>query len=268
MELGVTIHKGESAMNIFVCMKQTFDTEAKITLENGVISEEDVTFIVNPYDEYAIEEAIRWRDELGGTVTVITVGKERVRDAVLTALAMGADEAIIVKEPEQGCDSFMVSEILYEVMKDKHFDLILAGNQSVDDGSSQVAIRLAELLSIGHIGSVVEMSLQDHHVTAKQDLQGITQLVEGDLPLLLTAQQGLNEPRYPSLLGIRKAAKKPITTVTIDELMLDPEKMVKKSMMIDVSLPKAKTQGVILQGEVSEQVTALLHGLHDVSKVL
>lgn len=260
--------RGESAMNILVCMKQTFDTEAKIILDNGVISEEDVTFIVNPYDEYAIEEAIRWRDEVGGTVTVITVGKERVRDAVMSALAMGADEAIIVEEPEQGCDSFMVSQILYAVIKDKPYDLVLAGNQSVDDGSSQVAIRLAELLAIGHIGSVVQLSVHDRHVTAQQDLQGIMQIVEGDLPLLITAQQGLNEPRYPSLLGIRKAAKKPITMLTIDDLFLDPEKMTKRSLLVEVSLPKAKTQATILQGEVSEQVAALLHGLHDISKIL
>ena len=137
-------------MDIIVCLKQTFDTEAKITVQDGVIVEEDVTFIVNPYDEYAIEEAVKWRDELGGTVTVVSIGKERTQEAVKTALAMGADDAIIVTS-DTSLDSSACAKALYEVIKDRSFDLILAGNQSVDQGASQVAVRLAEMLGIDHV---------------------------------------------------------------------------------------------------------------------
>ena len=254
-------------MDIVVCMKQTFDTEAKIMIEDGKISEQEVSFIVNPYDEYAIEEAISLRDELGGTVTVVCVGKERVQEAVRTALAMGADEAIIVREPADPLDSAALSEVLYAVIKNLSFDLILAGNQSVDDGSSQVAVRLAELLSIGHVSTVIQLEVDGRHVVAHRDAEGNTEVVEGNLPLLITAQQGLNEPRYPSLLGIRKAAKKPITYITLEDLGL-AGKLEKKTTTVDAFLPQEKKAGFILEGELTDQVNSLVQQLHEVNKVL
>ncbi|MED0669437.1 electron transfer flavoprotein subunit beta, partial [Aneurinibacillus aneurinilyticus] len=112
-------------MNILVCLKQTFDTEEKIVLENGAISEDGVEFIMNPYDEYAVEEAITLRDEHGGEVTVITVGPERAESALRTALAMGADKAVIVDDEEIHTDEYSVAKILAAVIKDREYDIIL-----------------------------------------------------------------------------------------------------------------------------------------------
>ncbi len=253
-------------MDIIVCLKQTFDTEAKITVKDGVILEDDVTFIVNPYDEYAIEEAVKWRDELGGTVTVVSIGKERAQEAVKTALAMGADDAIIVTS-DTSLDSSASAKALYEVIKERSFDLILAGNQSVDQGASQVAVRLAEMLGIGHVSTVVQLEVSDDHVVAHRDADGTTEIVKGKLPLVITAQQGLNEPRYPSLLGIRKAAKKPIEWLSFETLVPDIAN-VSKAKEVEVFLPVAKESGKILQGELADQVHALIDHLHADKKVL
>ncbi|SDK53360.1 electron transfer flavoprotein subunit beta/FixA family protein, partial [Aneurinibacillus migulanus] len=133
-------------MNILVCLKQTFDTEEKIVLENGAISEDGVEFIMNPYDEYAVEEAITLRDEHGGEVTVITVGPERAESALRTALAMGADKAVIVDDEDIETDEYSIAKILAAVIKDREYDIILGGNMAVDNGSGQVGPRLAEEL--------------------------------------------------------------------------------------------------------------------------
>ena len=141
-------------MNILVVMKQTFDTEEKISLQNGQISEDEVEFIINPYDEYAVEEAIKLRDEFSGEVTVITVGPSRAESALRTALAMGADKAIIVKDETGNGDGYSVSKVLAAVIKNRPYDIILAGNMSVDTGAGQIGPRLAEELKIAHVAAI------------------------------------------------------------------------------------------------------------------
>ena len=134
-------------MNILVCLKQTFDTEERIVIEDGQISEDGVEFVINPYDEYAVEEAIRLRDEHGGEVTVITVGPERAEQALRTAMAMGADKGIIVDDEDlESADEYSIARVLAAVIEDLDYDIILSGYMAVDDGSAQVGPRLAELL--------------------------------------------------------------------------------------------------------------------------
>ena len=137
-------------MNILVCLKQTFDTEEKITIENGQISEDGVEFVINPYDEYAVEEAVRLKEEHGGEVTVITIGPERAEQALRTAMAMGADKGVIVdtEDLDVELDEHSVAQILAATIEeeDLEYDLILCGYMAVDDGSAQVGPRLAELL--------------------------------------------------------------------------------------------------------------------------
>ncbi len=255
-------------MNILVCIKQTFDTEAKITLDNGVVKEDGVQFVLNPYDEYAVEEAISLKEKHDGTVTVITVGPARVEEAIRTALAMGADEAIHVEDEAAFGDEFTASEVLAKVIKGLSYDLILAGNQAVDDGSGQVAARLAELLGIPHVATVVKVDVEDHEVVAHRDAEGDTEVISAKMPVLLTAQQGLNEPRYPSLLGIRKASKKPIDKKTLADLGLNPSDVAAQATVVETYLPAAKTSGRILEGETDAKVQELLQELRQTSKVL
>lgn len=255
-------------MNILVCLKQTFDTEERIVVENGVVKEDGVRFVINPYDEYAVEEAIRLKEELGGEVTVISIGPDRVEEALRTALAMGADEAVLVNDPALFGDEYTAAKVLGAVIKQKSYDLIIAGNQAVDDGSGQVAVRLAEELGIPHISTLTKLVIDGTQVTGHRDAEGDEEVVAATLPVLVTAQQGLNDPRYPSLIGIRKAGKKPLTQVTLSDLGLSAADIKARTVVLDTFLPKAKEAGRILAGDVSEQVKELVQSLKTVEKVI
>ena len=193
-------------MNILVLVKQTFDTEEKLVIENGAISEDGVEFILNPYDEYAVEEAVKIKEESGAEVTVLTLGPDRSENVLRTALAMGADKGIIVELDEE-VDEYTLSKYIVAAIKDQPFDLILGGNMAVDSGSGQVAIRVAEELGIPHVSTITGLTLEGNKATVERDVEGDVEIIEVNLPFLATAQQGLNEPRYPSLPGIMKARK-------------------------------------------------------------
>ena len=210
-------------MNIYVLLKRTFDTEEKISLSGGKINEDGAEFIINPYDEYAVEEAIQVRDAQGGEVTVISVGTEEAEKQLRTALAMGADKAVLIniEDDIENGDQFTTSKIIAEYLKDKEADLIIAGNVAIDGGSGQVGPRVAELLEIPYITTITKLEISDGNVSVTRDVEGDSEIIETSLPLLVTAQQGLNEPRYPSLPGIMKAKKKPLEELELDDLDLE-----------------------------------------------
>ncbi|WP_146812479.1 electron transfer flavoprotein subunit beta/FixA family protein, partial [Aneurinibacillus danicus] len=247
--------------------KQTFDTEEKIVLENGKISEDGVEFIINPYDEYAVEEAIKLRDEHGGEVTVITVGPERAESALRTALAMGADKAVIVDSEDIEADEYSVAKILAAVIKDREYDIILGGNMAVDNGSGQVGPRLAEELNIAQVTTITKLDVDGGKATIERDVEGDVEVIEVSLPVLVTAQQGLNEPRYPSLPGIMKAKKKPMERLTIDDLNIDGD-IAAKTTVVETFLPPKKEAGRILSGDIQDQVKELVQLLRNEAKVI
>lgn len=255
-------------MNILVVMKQTFDTEEKISIQDGQISEEGVEFIINPYDEYAVEEAIKLRDEFGGEVTVITVGPPRAENALRTALAMGADKAVIVTDQGLNGDQFTISKVLAAVIKDRAFDIIFAGNMAVDSGAGQIGPRLAEELNIVHVATITKLSIQGSTATVIRDVEGDSETVEVSLPALVTAQQGLNEPRYPSLPGIMKVKKKPMERLGVEDLDLKKEEIKAKTVIVDQYLPPKKEAGRVLSGELQDQVKELVQLLRNEAKVL
>lgn len=229
-------------MNIFVLMKRTFDTEEKILIENGSISEDDAEFIINPYDEYAIEEALQLKEAHGGEVTVVTVGSEESEKELRTALAMGCDKAVLIniEEDLEDGDQFTTAKILYEFLKDKEADIILAGNVAIDGGSGQVGPRLAELLDIPYVTTITNIEIDGKNVKIVRDVEGDSEIIETTLPLLVTAQQGLNEPRYPSLPGIMKAKKKPLEELELDDLDLEEEDVMPKTKTLEIYLPPKK----------------------------
>ena len=255
-------------MNIFVALKQTFETEEKIVVENGKVKEDGVRFVMNPYDEYAVEEAITLRDAHGGTVTVVTIGPDRAQEALRTALAMGADEAVHISDESLFGDEFSASNVLAAYFKDKNADIILCGNQAVDDGSGQVAIRLAELLNIPHIGTITKLEINGTDVVAHRDAEGDLEIVGGKLPILVTAQQGLNDPRYPSLIGIRKANKKPLESPAAGDLGVSADAVKAKTSVQETFLPAAKSGGRILEGDNDARVKELVDLLRNEAKVL
>ena len=256
-------------MKSLVLLKQTFDTEEKIVLANGKVSESKVTFVINPYDEYAIEEAVAIKEKHGGEVTVVTIGPSRVENSLRHALAMGADKGIIVEDDESVCaDEYIISKVLAAVAKRDSYDLILSGYMSVDNGSAQVGPRLAEEMGIPQITTITNLKVENGKVLAEKDMEGDLEIIEAQLPVLVTAQQGLNEPRYPSLPGIMKAKKKPVEKLSLADLGLNLEEVESKTEVLDYYLPPQKTAGKILEGEIPQQVTDLVKALRLEEKVV
>ncbi|MFD1414945.1 electron transfer flavoprotein subunit beta/FixA family protein [Oceanobacillus jeddahense] len=257
-------------MNIYVLLKKTFDTEEKISVTGGVIEDQGAEFIINPYDEYAVEEAINQRDIHGGEVTVITIGDEDSEKQLRTALAMGADKAVLInteEDLEEG-DPYTTAKILEAFFENKEADLILAGNVAIDEASGQVGPRLAELLGTSYVTTITSLEIDGGTVNIEKDMEGDVEIIETALPILVTCQQGLNEPRYPSLPGIMKAKKKPLEELEIDDLDLDEDDVEAKTKTIDIYLPPEKEAGRILEGEVKGQVQELVSLLKNEKKVL
>ncbi|AIF43265.1 electron transfer flavoprotein subunit beta/FixA family protein [Virgibacillus sp. SK37] len=257
-------------MNIFVLLKKTFDTEEKISVSNGQIEDDGAEFIINPYDEYAVEEAIVQRDAHGGEVTVVTIGDEDSEKQLRTALAMGADKAVLINtedDLEEG-DQFTTAKILEAFFEDKEPDLILAGNVAIDEASGQVGPRVAELLGIPYVTTITSLKIDGEIVNIEKDVEGDVEVIETSLPVLVTCQQGLNDPRYPSLPGIMKAKKKPLEELEIDDLDLDEDELEPKTKTTDIFLPPEKEAGRVLEGEMEEQVQELISLLKNEAKVL
>src|SRR5699024_2066431 len=255
-----TNNQGGLHMNIYVLLKKTFDTEDKIEITDGEIDDEGAEFIINPYDEYAVEEAIVQRDEHGGEVTVVTIGDEDSEKQLRTALAMGADKAVLINtefDLDEG-DQYTTEQILEAYFADKDVDLILAGNVAIDEASGQVGPRLATRLNIPYVTTIVDLEIDGETVLIDKDVEGDVEKIETSLPLLVTCQQGLNEPRYPSLPGIMQAKKKPLEELELDDLDLDEEDVEPKTKTVDVFLPPEKEAGRILEGEIEDQVKELV----------
>jgi len=257
-------------LNIYVLLKKTLDSEEKIIISDGKIEDDDVEYIINPYDEYAIEEAIKQRDLHGGEVTILTIGDEASEKQLRTALAMGADKAILINTEEdldEG-DQYTTAKILATYFMDKEIDLILAGNVAIDEASGQVGPRLATSLDIPYVTTIVGLEIEGTNVKIEKDVEGDIEIIESSLPILVTCQQGLNEPRYPSLPGIMKSRSKPLEEIEIDDLALDEEDVKAKTKTIDMFLQPEKSAGKMLEGEPKEQVKELVSLLKNKDKIL
>lgn len=249
---------------MLVLLKQTFDTDTKIVLKDGKVSEDGVTMVINPYDEYALEQAIRIKEAGGGTVNVICVGPARSEEALRKALAMGADEAVLIDPPADG-DEYTLARILAAACKARPFDLVLGGNLSVDNGAGQVAIRVAHGLGIPYVGAATKVEVSGNNVRVERDAEGDVEVITASAPLLITAQQGLAEPRLPSLPGIMKAKKKPITRQTPADLGVDAPA---RTEIIDLKAADSSRQTKMLAGTAAEQATQLVHLLREEAKVV
>jgi len=217
-------------MNIIVCIKrvpETADADVFIDKSGKDIDKSGLVFDLNEWDGYAIEEAILLKEKMGGTVTVLSMGGEESNESLRKCLAMGADEAIRLTDPAfAGSDGFTTAKILTEAIRKIPYDLILTGTQAEDDGYGQVGVAMAELLGIPHAAVVNRLEVQDKKVKAHRELEGgLEEVFEIDLPALLTIQTGINEPRYVSIMGIRKVAKKEIKAFGASDLNLKPDEI-------------------------------------------
>lgn len=251
-------------MDILVLLKQTFDTEARVTVKDGRIQDQDVTYVINPYDEYATEEALKLREAHGGTVTLVSVGADRVEEALRRGLAMGADEAALIELPANA-DEMVTARLLAAWVKSRSYDLILAGNVSVDTGSGQTALRMAEILSIPHVAAALKLEIAGAAATVHRDAEGDTEVVQVDLPALVTAQQGLNEPRYPSVPGIMKAKRKTIARISAADLGVDTTPGVEVTSIFQAQQNRMNR---IIPGSPDEQAQKLVQWLRGEAKVI
>jgi len=264
-------------VNIIVCIKQVPDTETQIKIgqDKKSIVETDVKWVMNPYDEFGVEEALRIKEKFGGEVTVVGLGPSRVTESIRTALAMGADKGILINDPAlEGSDSLGTAKALAAAIKGLEYDLIFTGQRGVDDDLGLVGATLAELLDIPQISIVVKVEVAEDGKSVKvnRPVEGQSLIIETSLPALITAQKGLNEPRYASLPGIMKAKKKPLEEKKLADLGLDASEVgenARKLKVVELTSPPQRAAGKIVEGETPEQkASELVKLLHDEAKVL
>lgn len=264
-------------MNIIVCIKQVPDTEAQIKIapDGKSVVKEDIKWVMNPYDEFGVEEALRIKEKLGGEVTVVGVGPKRVTESLRTALAMGADKAILVSDPAaEGSDAIATAKALAAVIGNLKYDLIFTGQRGVDEDMGLVGASLADFLGIPHMSVVTkcEVAADGKSIKANRPVEGQTLVVETALPALITAQKGLNEPRYASLPGIMKAKKKPLEEKNLAAIGLNPAEFgegARKLKVLQLTPPPQRKAGKIIQGDSPESKAAeLAKLLHEEAKVI
>lgn len=255
-------------MQIYVCVKHVPDTAAKITVVNGSGFAETCKFIVNPYDEYAVEEAVQLRDQTGtGEVVVVTVGKEAAVNTMRSALAIGADRGILVKTDSQFVDSRLTAgAIKAAIAQDTAPDLILCGKQSIDSEGMQTPFRLAQAMGLAVATDVVDLTLGDGKATAEREIGGGSrEVVEMALPCVVGATRGLNEPRYPKLPDIMKAKKKKIKQIHLSDLELEAGSA--QTEILSLEAVPERGDARILEGRPREAVEELVRILKEEEKV-
>ncbi len=259
-------------MRIVVCVKQVASSEARINIAAGgaSIDPTDVEMVVNPYDEYALEEALRIKEAKGGEVVVVTVGPEKAKEAVRTCLAMGADRGLIVLNPDYlGGDALGTARILADVIRGLQPDLILCGKLSIDVESDAVAVALAELLDWPHVSMVTKLEWTgERALKAYREVEGGQEVVAVSLPALLTAEKGLNEPRYASLKGIMAAKRKTIEEVTPSVPAAEVGRAAQGVTVVAMAPPPARTGGRKFEGDPAEIVPKVVALLKTEAKVI
>jgi electron transfer flavoprotein beta subunit len=263
-------------VDIVVLVKQVPDTETKIRIggDGKTIDTSDVKWIMNPYDEYAVEAALRLQENAEATVTILSMGPERVVESIRTALAMGADQGVLVDDPAtEGSDALGKAKVLAAALRSLDFNLVFCGHRAVDDDENQVGIMVAELVGIPHLGLAVSVELVDGKVKIERPIEGARVTLEGTLPALVTfgGAHAVWNPRYASLPGIMKAKKKPLDTKTLADLGLSPDDVGAGGATIKVTsmeLPTERQAGRLLEGETAEKAKELVRLLHEEAKVI
>ncbi len=251
-------------MKIAVCIKRVPDSETrvKIAADGKSLDEAGVKFILNPYDEFAVEEALRRREQAsgGGEVVVLSLGPPAAQETIRTALAMGADRGVLLQTERIPTDGFVAAQALAADLKDGGYDLILFGKMAIDDYNHQVGPMVAELLGLPCVTAVTHLDLAGQTGVAEREVEGGVEVCEFPLPAVLTVDKGLNEPRYPALKGIMTAKRKPLdvrpVTLAADGLEV-----------VAMTPPPERKEGRIV-GEGAAAVPELVRLLREEAKVL
>jgi electron transfer flavoprotein beta subunit len=259
-------------MRIVVCVAQVPDTETRIRVapEGTGIAEQELNWIVSPYDELAIEEALRIKERQGGDVVLVSLGPDRVQSALRTGLAMGADSAVHVRDPAfDAADSLATARGLAAAIRTlAPFDLVLTGQQGVGGDHSQIPGLLAELLDLPQVTVAVKVEIQEGKATVEREIEAARETWETSLPAVISAQKGLNEPRYASLKGIMAAKRKPLEVKDAAALGLDPGALAPKTRVLAMEPPPARPPVRMIEGDPDTQSRELIRLLHEEAKVI
>lgn len=257
-------------MKIGVLLKQVPDTETRIKIkpDGSGIEEGEIKWVINPYDEYAVEEALRLKEKKGGEVVIVTAGPARAAEAMRQAMAMGADRGIRIDTGGAVLDAYTTARILAKACEGEAFDVIFAGKQAVDDDGAQVHIGVAEMLSLPHVTPVEKFTIADDgtRATLQRPVAGGTkEIIETSLPTVVGCEKGLNEPRYASLPGIMKARSKPIAEMKAADLLGGEAARLR---MTAYALPPERQAGKVIPGEPEQAAEELVRLLREEAKVI
>lgn len=238
-------------MNSVVCIAQVPDTETRIKIggDGRHIDDTGIKYIVSPYDEYALEEAIRLKEKQGGDVTVLAFGPDRVQQALRESLARGATKALHVKGESADADSLGIAKVLAAAIKTVPHDLVFFGKQGVGTDNSLVGPMVAEILGYPQVNVVTHLEVADGKITAHREIEGAEEIIEASTPAVITAQKGMNEPRYASLKGIMAAKKIAIDSKSVSDLGLADSDIVNQRVtVVSLELPPEKSGGRKIDG--------------------
>lgn len=253
-------------MNIFVLVKQVPDTETRIKLSGTGIDESGIKWIVSPFDEHALEEALRQKEKTGATVTAVSLGPDRCIDALRTAYALGVDKAVHIKDDTYNVmDVGFAAAALGAYLKEAGADLILTGHVAIDSQSSMVPAMLAQHLGCANINNAVELSVEGDNIKVRREVEGGLATMESATPVVVTAAKSLNDPRYPSLKGIMASKKKQIEAKDVSELGVDAPKV----EVVGMEPPPPRPPGRILEGaDPAAKAAELVKALREEVKVI
>lgn len=257
-------------MNIVVIIRQTPDTEARIKIGSKInkIDTNGITWIINPYDEFAIEKALKIKEQVSaGEVILFACGPSRTEEAIRQGLAMGADRAVFIKDDAlEYADPYTISKLIASELKNIPFDLVLSGKKLIDIESSQVPIFIAEELGLTHVSFVMKFNEVDKAkkvVVCDREAEGTHEIIEVQLPALITCDRGEDYPRYASITGIMKAKKK-----EIKEIKPDITETNLRTEVVSMELPPSRKEAKIFEGEIPEKVSSLVKALREEAKVI
>lgn len=259
-------------MKSLVCLKQVPDTESQIKVKpdgTGIVTE-GIKYVINPYDEFSVEEALRLKEKFkAGEVVILSIGPDRATEAIRTALAMGADRGIHINDESLSqADPFVISKALAAAATQVEYDVIFCGHRAIDDDFGEAGAMLAELLGIPQVTLVTKVEISEDKKTAlvDRDVEGGKETVEVPLPCVLTSQKGLNEPRYASLPGIMKAKKKPIDKKTAADLGISADP---KLQSRNFAMPPERQAGKRFQDmEPADMAKVVVQALRNEAKVI
>ena len=249
-------------MDIVVCVKRvpmTQEVDLEIDASKKDVKRGALAYVVNDWDNYAVEEAVAIQEKFGGTVTAVTIGGEDDDEVLRRALAMGADKAIRIDPGKEDLDGFVTAKILTHVVRDLGPDLVFTGVQADDDNCGTVGIMLAECLDVAHAAVVTGVELDGYNLTVRSELEGgIDEVSKLSCPAVLTIQTGINEPRYVSIMGIRKARKKELRVLNLEDLKLPPEDLIPMTVVEELFLPPETAGAEMLEGDPSAVAEKLI----------